>query len=157
NKFTIGEAFCRDVLGFAASDLDAPSFDLLEALGFSKKEIDEANDWICGRMTIEGAPHLKEEHLSVFDCANRCGRYGRRFIRHSAHLRMMGVAQPFISGAISKTINMPNNASVEDIRDAYLTSWRYMIKATALYRDGSKLSQPLSTSSADILSEIDDA
>jgi ribonucleoside-diphosphate reductase alpha chain len=153
NKFVLGEEFCRDVLGFPEDRLNAWSFDMLEALGFSREKIEEANDRICGRMTLEGAPHIRAEHLAVFDCANRCGRYGERFIQHAAHLRMMAAAQPFISGAISKTINMPNSATVAEIRDAYKQAWRLMLKAVALYRDGSKLSQPLSTSASDILPE----
>ncbi len=154
NRFTLGDDFCRDVLGFTDEELNDWSFNMLASLGFTKAEIEEANDRVCGRMMVEGAPHLRDEHLPVFDCANRCGRYGRRFIDHPAHLKMMAVAQPFISGAISKTVNMPNGATVADIRDAYMQSWRYMLKAIALYRDGSKLSQPLSTSAGEILTDI---
>jgi len=153
NKFVLGEDFCREALGFTPEQLDSWSFNMLESLGFTRRQIEEANDHVCGRMTIEGAPHLKDEHLSIFDCANKCGRYGKRYIQHMAHLRMMAAAQPFISGAISKTINMPNSASVSEIHDAYLQSWKLMLKAVALYRDGSKLSQPLSTGTADILAE----
>jgi len=97
-------------------------------------------------MTLEGAPHLKEEHLPIFDCANPCGRIGKRFLSVESHIRMMAAAQPFISGAISKTINMPNTSTVKDCKDAYMLSWRLGLKANALYRDGSKLSQPLSSS-----------
>ena len=118
----------------------------LAALGFSKAEIEAANTYCCGAMTLEGAPHLKEEHLAVFDCANPCGRIGRRFLSVDSHILMMAAAQPFISGAISKTINMPNAATVEQCKDAYMLSWRLGLKANALYRDGSKLSQPLSAS-----------
>ena len=152
NQFTLGgEALAR--LGFSPDEYGAPGFDLLAALGFSEEQITAANDRICGRQTIEGAPHLREEHLAVFDCANRNGRYGKRFIHHSGHIGMMAAAQPFISGAISKTINMPNEVSVETVADAYMTSWELGLKAMALYRDGSKASQPLSTSSDDADSE----
>ena len=116
-------------------------------LDFSDEEIEAANDYICGTMTVEGAPYLKEEHLPVFDCANKCGKNGERYIHAHGHIRMMGAVQPFISGAISKTINLPNEASVEEIADAYLLSWKLALKACALYRDGSKLSQPLSNKS----------
>ena len=125
----------------------APNFNLLRHLGFTKKQIDEANDVICGRGTIEGAPHLKDEHLPVFDCANKCGKHGRRFIPVEGHIRMMAAAQPFISGAISKTINLPNEADLDDIKKSYLLSWKLGLKANALYRDGSKLSQPLNVKS----------
>jgi len=146
NKWTLGEAFCIDSLGIAPGALDDPGFELLAALGFARPEIDAANSWCCGAMTLEGAPHLKPEHLPVFDCANPCGRTGRRALSVDSHIRMMAAAQPFISGAISKTINMPNAATVEDCKDAYMLSWRLGLKATALYRDGSKLSQPLASS-----------
>jgi len=154
NKWTLGEAFCIDSLGVAPGALDDPSFELLAALGFARAEIDAANSWCCGAMTLEGAPHLKPEHLAVFDCANPCGRIGRRSLSVDSHIRMMAAAQPFISGAISKTINMPNAATVEDCKDAYMLSWRLGLKATALYRDGSKLSQPLASS---LLGEDEDA
>src|SRR5207302_2817645 len=146
NKWTLGEAFCIDSLGVAPGALDDPSFELLAALGFARAEIDAANSWCCGAMTLEGAPHLKPEHLAVFDCANPCGRIGKRFLSVESHIRMMAAAQPFISGAISKTINMPNAATVEDCKEAYALSWRLGLKANALYRDGSKLSQPLQSS-----------
>ncbi|MCG3199773.1 MAG: vitamin B12-dependent ribonucleotide reductase [Candidatus Omnitrophica bacterium] len=148
NKFNIGEEFCRSHLGIPEEQLAAWDFDLLKAVGFTEGEIEEANQVVCGRMTIEGAPRLAEEHLPVFDCASPCGRTGKRFIQPDGHLRMMAAAQPFISGAISKTINMPNHASVEEVRSAYEKAWRLMLKAIALYRDGSKLSQPLSAQSA---------
>ena len=141
----LGADFCRDVLGVPETTINTPGASILSALEFTREEIDAANDYICGTMTIEGAPQLKEEHYAVFDCANKCGRKGRRFIAHEAHIRMMAAAQPFISGAISKTINMPNHASVEEVKNAYLMSWKLGIKANALYRDGSKLSQPLSS------------
>ena len=116
---------------------------MLAALGFTKREIDAANIHVCGAMTVEGAPHLRPEHYAVFDCANPCGRIGKRYLSVESHIRMMAAAQPFISGAISKTINMPNEATVEDCKEAYLLSWKLALKANALYRDGSKLSQPL--------------
>jgi len=144
NKWTLGEDFCRDQLKFPAEDLASPAFDLLAALGFSKREIEAANTYVCGAMTVEGAPHLKPAHYPVFDCANPCGRTGKRYLSVESHIRMMAAAQPFISGAISKTINMPNDATVEDCKAAYLLSWKLALKANALYRDGSKLSQPLS-------------
>ncbi len=146
NKWTLGEDFCREKLGFTDEQLDDFSFDMLAALGFNKKEIEAANIHICGAMTLEGAPHLKEEHLPVFDCANPCGKIGKRYLSVESHIRMMAAAQPFISGAISKTINMPNEATVEDCKEAYLLSWKLALKANALYRDGSKLSQPLNAS-----------
>ncbi len=143
NKWTIGEAFLTETLGIPAEKLSDPAFDLLAHLGFSKSEIDAANTHVCGAMTLEGAPHLKDEHLPVFDCANPCGRTGKRYLSVDSHIRMMASAQPFISGAISKTINMPNDATVDDCKSAYMLSWKLAVKANALYRDGSKLSQPL--------------
>ena len=145
NKWTLGEEFCRDKLGISAEDLATPSFDLLAAIGFGKREIEAANIHVCGAMTVEGAPHLKAEHYPVFDCANPCGRTGKRYLSVESHIRMMAAAQPFICGAISKTINMPNEATVEDCKAAYLLSWKLALKANALYRDGSKLSQPLNS------------
>jgi ribonucleoside-diphosphate reductase alpha chain len=152
NQWSLGEATLQR-LGFTAEQYNAADFDLLRALGFTREELDAANNYICGTMTIEGAPHLKEEHYSAFDCANKCGKIGRRFIQHMGHVRMMAAAQPFISGAISKTINMPNEATVQDIQEAYLRSWDLGLKSIALYRDGSKLSQPLSTKGSDKTSE----
>ena len=146
NKFTLGEEFCKDVLGFTDEQLNDFTFEMLPALGFSRKDIDAANIHVCGAMTLEGAPHLKDEHLPVFDCANPCGRIGKRYLSVDSHIRMMAAAQPFISGAISKTINMPNDATVEDCTAAYMLSWKLALKANALYRDGSKLSQPLNAS-----------
>jgi ribonucleoside-diphosphate reductase alpha chain len=146
NKFTFGEEFCLNKLGFTQAQLNEANFNMLKALGFTQEEIAAANDFCCGTMTVEGAPHLKTEHLPVFDCANRCGRIGQRSIAVDAHIRMMAAAQPFISGAISKTINMPADATLEDVKAAYLLAWKSMVKAVALYRDGSKLSQPLSAS-----------
>jgi ribonucleoside-diphosphate reductase alpha chain len=146
NVYTLGEE-CLQRLGFKPEQYYNLEWSLLEALGFSDSEIEAANNYVCGTMTVEGAPGLKEEHLAVFDCANKCGRIGKRYIHAHGHIRMMGAAQPFISGAISKTINLPNEATVEDIADAYMLSWQLGLKACALYRDGSKLSQPLSTKS----------
>lgn len=145
NKWTFGEDFLRDTLKLDPEAIAAPGFDLLTALGFSKREIEAANIHICGAMTVEGAPHLKAEHYSVFDCANPCGKIGKRYLSVESHIRMMAASQPFISGAISKTINMPNDATVEDCKSAYLLSWKLALKANALYRDGSKLSQPLNS------------
>jgi len=146
NVYTLGES-CLQRLGFTAEQYYAPDFSLLHELGFSDDEIDAANDYACGTMTVEGAPFLKPEHLSVFDCANKCGKKGERFIHAHGHIRMMGAVQPFISGAISKTINLPNEANIEEIKDCYYLSWQLGLKACALYRDGSKLSQPLSNKS----------
>jgi ribonucleoside-diphosphate reductase alpha chain len=146
NVFTFGEETLQR-LGFTVDEYTSFDFDLLRAIGFTREQIREANDHICGRQTIEGAPHVKEEHLTVFDTANRNGKYGQRFIHHNGHIKMMAAAQPFISGAISKTINMPNEATVEEIEGAYHLSWELGIKAMALYRDGSKASQPLSSTS----------
>ncbi|SMX31494.1 vitamin B12-dependent ribonucleotide reductase [Octadecabacter ascidiaceicola] len=143
NQWTLGEEFCTKVLGIPADKLNDPTFDLLKSLGFSKEETDLANDHVCGTMTLEGAPHLKEEHYNVFDCANPCGKKGKRFLSVNSHITMMAAAQSFISGAISKTINMANDATIEDCQKAYELSWSLGIKANALYRDGSKLSQPL--------------
>ena len=145
NKWQLGEDFCTEVLGLDADAMDDLDFDMLAALGFTKQEIEAANLHVCGAMTLEGAPGLKDEHLPVFDCANPCGRIGKRYLSVESHIRMMAAAQPFISGAISKTINMPNNASVEDCKESYLLSWKLALKANALYRDGSKLSQPLNS------------
>jgi ribonucleoside-diphosphate reductase alpha chain len=145
NKWTLGEEFCTGKLGLTAAQLDQPDFDLLKALGFSKAEIDAANLHVCGAMTLEGAPHIKDQHLPVFDCANPCGRLGKRSLSVESHIRMLAAAQPFISGAISKTINMPNNASVKECGESYMLSWKLGLKANALYRDGSKLSQPLAS------------
>jgi ribonucleoside-diphosphate reductase alpha chain len=153
NKWTFGEDFIRDTLGIGAEAIAAPNFDLLSAVGFTKREIEAANVHICGAMTVEGAPHLKAEHYNVFDCANPCGKIGKRYLSVESHIRMMAASQPFISGAISKTINMPNDATVEDCKSAYLLSWKLALKANALYRDGSKLSQPLNSQ---LISDEDD-
>ncbi len=146
NVYTLGEE-CLQRLGFTPEQYFDFEWSLLEALGYTEKEIEAANDYICGSMTIEGAPFLKDQHLAVFDCANKCGKKGVRYIHAHGHIRMMSAAQPFISGAISKTINLPHEATVEEIADAYLLSWQLGLKACALYRDGSKLSQPLSNKS----------
>lgn len=146
NKFSLGEP-CLERLGFTADQYNDWNFDLLDSLGFSDDEIDAANDYICGTMTVEGAPALKPEHLPVFDCANKCGKKGERFIHAHGHIKMMAACQPFLSGAISKTINLPHEATVEEIADCYMLSWKLGLKANALYRDGSKLSQPLSNKS----------
>jgi ribonucleoside-diphosphate reductase alpha chain len=146
NVYTLGET-CLQRLGFTPGQYNDFEWSLLEALGYSDDQIDAANVYICGTMTVEGAPHLKDEHLSVFDCANKCGATGERFIHAHGHIRMMAAAQPFLSGAISKTINLPNEASIEEIADSYRLSWELGLKACALYRDGSKLSQPLSNKS----------
>ncbi|WP_283646596.1 vitamin B12-dependent ribonucleotide reductase [Marinovum algicola] len=143
NQWTLGEAFCQDVLGIPAARLNDPTFDLLRHLGYSRAEIEAANDHVCGTMTLESAPHLKSEHYVIFDCANPCGKKGKRFLSVNSHIDMMAAAQSFISGAISKTINMANDATIEDCQAAYERSWKMGIKANALYRDGSKLSQPL--------------
>ena len=145
NQWTLGEAFVTGKLGVDAAALNESGFDLLRAIGFSREEIDAANAYACGSMTLEGAPGLDDAHISVFDCANPCGKTGRRFLSVEAHIRMMAAAQSFISGAISKTINMPNDATIEDCLAAYALSHRLAVKANALYRDGSKLSQPLAS------------
>jgi len=146
NVYTLGEE-CLQRLGFKPEQYYDMEFSLLEELGFSDEEIEAANDYVCGTMMMEGAPFLKSEHLPVFDCANKCGKKGQRYIHAHGHIRMMAAVQPFISGAISKTINLPNEATVDEIKDCYLLSWQLGIKACALYRDGSKLSQPLSNKS----------
>ena len=143
NQWTLGEEFCTKVLGIPQEKLNDPSFDMLRHLGYTRAEIDAANDHVCGTMTLEGAPHLKEEHMHIFDCANPCGKKGKRYLSVNSHITMMAAAQSFISGAISKTINMPNDATIEDCQKAYELSWSLGTKANALYRDGSKLSQPL--------------
>lgn len=154
NSFTVGKIFMIEKLGLDKEDIGNYNFNLLTALGFSKQEIASANDYVCGTMTIEGAPFLDTKHYPIFDCANKCGKKGTRFIRSNAHIKMMAAAQPFISGAISKTINLPNSATVDDIKKAYMESWKLGIKANALYRDGSKLSQPLNTLSDEELEEL---
>ncbi len=154
NQWTLGEQFCTQTLGIPAAKLNDPSFDLLRHLGYAKADIDAANDHVCGTMTLEGAPHLSEDHYHIFDCANPCGKKGKRFLSVNSHITMMAAAQSFISGAISKTINMPNDATIEDCQAAYELSHRLGVKANALYRDGSKLSQPLA---AALIEDDDDA
>ena len=157
NKYALGEDFCREKLNLDEAQLADPNLNLLEAVGLTPAQISEANDFVCGKMTLEGAPHLKEEHLAVFDCASKCGRTGERFIRPLAHVQMMAAAQPFISGAISKTINMPAESTIHDIQEIYGESWGRMTKAIAIYRDGSKLSQPLSAQSeAELFCSLDE-
>jgi ribonucleoside-diphosphate reductase alpha chain len=156
NKWSLGEDFCKTKLKLTDAQLNDFGFDMLAALGFSKADIDAANEYCCGTMTVEGAPHLKDKHLAVFDCANPCGKIGKRFLSAQSHIHMMAAAQPFISGAISKTINMPNSATVEECKDAYMLSWKLCLKANALYRDGSKLSQPLNAAIAAELADVDD-
>ena len=146
NQWVLGEE-AMERLGFTPEEYNSEGFSLLRALGFSKKEIAAANDYVCGTMTVEGAPFLKDEHLAVFDCANKCGEKGERYIHAHGHIKMMAAAQPFLSGAISKTINLPNEATIEDIKSCYQLSWELGTKANALYRDGCKLSQPLSNKS----------
>ena len=146
NRFTLGEDFCRDVLNLREEQYSDFTFDILAAAGFTKAHIEEANIYCCGAMTLEGAPGLKDEDLSVFDCANPCGKIGKRALSVASHIKMMAASQPFISGAISKTVNMPNEATVEECKEAYMLSWKLALKANALYRDGSKLSQPLNAS-----------
>jgi ribonucleoside-diphosphate reductase alpha chain len=146
NVYNLGEA-CLQRIGFTSTQYNDFSWSLLEALGYTDEQIEEANIYVCGTMTVEGAPFLKEEHLPVFDCANKCGSIGERYIHAHGHIRMMAAAQPFLSGAISKTINLPHEATIEEIADSYRLSWELGLKACALYRDGSKLSQPLSNKS----------
>ncbi len=148
NKFNLGEA-CLERLGFTPEEYNDWEWNMLEALGFTEEQIQKANEYICGTMTVEGAPFLKKEHYSIFDCANKCGEKGQRYIHATGHIRMMGACQPFLSGAISKTINLPNEATMEEIAECYRMSWELGLKANALYRDGSKLSQPLSNKSDD--------
>jgi len=153
NRWILGEEFCAS-LGFSEEQLSDPGFDMLLALGACQDDVDAANDYVCGTMTIEGAPHLKLEHLPVFDCASSCGKKGLRYIKHMAHVRMMSAVQPFISGAISKTVNMPPTATTVEISEVYKSAWQHMVKAITVYRDGSKLSQPLNNSSYQDLDEV---
>lgn len=158
SRWSLGDDFCKHVLKLKDEDLKKPDCNILKLMGFTQAQIDEVNEYVCGTMTIEGAPYLKKEHLPVFDCANKCGRKGTRYISADGHIKMMAAAQPFISGAISKTINMPYEALLSDIGAAYFKSWRYMLKANALYRDGSKLSQPLNATASswsEIFEEVD--
>ena len=154
NQWTLGDDFCTKTLGIPHEKLNDPTFDLLRHLGYTKQDIEAANDHVCGTMTLEGAPFLKEEHYHIFDCANPCGKKGKRYLSVDSHIHMMAAAQSFISGAISKTINMPNDATIEDCQKAYELSWSLGVKANALYRDGSKLSQPLASA---LVEDDDDA
>jgi ribonucleoside-diphosphate reductase alpha chain len=138
NQWTLGEEFYNKIM-------HGKKGNFLNALGFSNLEIKAANEYICGTMTIEGSPHLKEEHYPIFDCANKCGKNGKRYIHPYGHLKMLAANQTFISGAISKTINMPHDWTIKQIKTAYYDAWKMMIKGVALYRDGCKLSQPLNT------------
>ena len=153
NKWSLGEDFLEKI-GIPEERYNDPSFNLLSELGYTEKEIDEANDYVCGTMMIEGAPHLREEHLPIFDTANKCGKKGTRFIASTGHINIMAAAQPFISGAISKTVNMPDWSEVSEIGEIYTKSWKLMLKAIAIYRDGSKLSQPLNAANIDDLDEV---
>ncbi|HFB54474.1 MAG TPA: vitamin B12-dependent ribonucleotide reductase, partial [Hellea balneolensis] len=143
SRWAFGDDFCKDILGLSKSQLEKHGSDLLTALKFSKDDVEAANIYCCGAMTIEGAPHIKPEHLPVFDCANPCGRVGTRALSVDAHILMMAASQPFISGAISKTVNIPSTATIDECADVYMSAWKLGLKAIALYRDGSKLSQPL--------------
>ena len=156
NKHNLGDEFCKGVLGLTEEQLEDYDLNILEQIGFTKEEISLANDYVCGTMTTEGAPFLKHEHYPVFDTAGKCGKKGKRFIKSEGHINIMASAQPFISGAISKTINLPNEASIEEIEAAYLKSWKLGLKANALYRDGSKLSQPLNSVTEDLVEELED-
>jgi ribonucleoside-diphosphate reductase alpha chain len=157
NPWSLGKSFCTEVLGLTEAQIADPTLDVLQAIGFTRAEVEAASAFATGTMTVEGAPYLKAADLPVFDCANRCGRKGVRYIAATGHIRAMAAAQPFISGAISKTINMPNEANIDDVKAAYMLSWRLGLKANALYRDGSKLSQPLSSLTAvDMFASVDE-
>ncbi|MFY7966002.1 MAG: vitamin B12-dependent ribonucleotide reductase [Chitinophagaceae bacterium] len=156
NRFVLGDE-CLHRLGFEQDQIEDFSLNILEELGFTEDEIEAAGDYICGTMTVEGAPYLKEEHYPIFDCANKCGNKGTRYIHAHGHIRMMAACQPFLSGAISKTINLPNEAEVAEIADSYKLSWELGLKACALYRDGSKLSQPLSNKADKKKKSVDDS
>lgn len=138
---------CLERLGITKDKADDPEFNLLSYLGFNPSEIATAEEIICGTGTIEGAPHLSSKHYPVFDCAVQSGKHGTRYIHHMGPLKLMAAVQPFISGAISKTVNVPHDATVDDIKELYVEAWRLGVKCLAIYRDGSKGSQPLSTSS----------
>jgi ribonucleoside-diphosphate reductase alpha chain len=146
SAFVLGDD-CLRRLGLELDEAKQPGFNILAALGFSPLQVDEASAVACGHMTLEGAPHLKDEHLPIFDCANRCGKYGKRFIAPLGHVKMMAAAQPFISGAISKTVNLPSSITPEEIERIYIEGWKRGLKALAVYRDGSKVTQPLSDAS----------
>ncbi len=144
NANVLGEAAMAR-LGISKAEYSRPDFNLLRRLAFSNEEIAMSEERICGAQTVEGAPHLRKEHYPVFDCAVPTGRKGRRFIDYMGHVRMMAAAQPFLSGGISKTVNMPENATVENVSEVYMVAWKLGLKAISIYRDGSKLSQPLSS------------
>jgi ribonucleoside-diphosphate reductase alpha chain len=144
SPFALSEQTLRR-LGFGPEEVKRSGFDLLLSLGFTAEKIEAANRAICGWQTVEGAPHVHPDHYAVFDCANRCGPYGKRFLSWESQIRMLAAAQPFISGSISKTINMPADATVEDVKNAYLLAWRLGLKCISIYRDGSKATQPLAT------------
>ncbi|MDR0926763.1 MAG: adenosylcobalamin-dependent ribonucleoside-diphosphate reductase [Ignavibacteria bacterium] len=153
SKFILGDAILSK-LGLSQAEIDNPNLEILPLLGFTDAEIDAANDYVCGTMMLEGAPHIKPEHIAIFDCASKCGKKGQRFIDYMAHLRIMSAAQPFITGAISKTVNMPANATVDEVSNVHISAWEMMLKAIAIYRDGSKLSQPLNSAMLDGLDEV---
>jgi len=157
NPFSLGKEYCINNLKISSDKLNDKNFNLLKELGFTSEEINAANEYVFGTNTIEGAPHLKVEHYPIFDTANKCGKKGTRFLSPEAHIKMIAAAQPFISGAISKTINLPNHATIDDIKNAYMLSWKLGLKANALYRDGSKLSQPLNSLTEDEKEEIIEA
>jgi len=155
NRYALGDDFLRDVLKLTDVQISDPELNVLKVIGISDDVISNANNYVCGTMTIEGAPHLKDKHLAVFDCASKCGRTGQRYISWEGHIRMMAACQPFLSGAISKTINMDNSATIAEISEAYLLSWELGTKANAIYRDGSKLSQPLNAQAFNDLGLMD--
>lgn len=158
SRFIIGDDFLRDTLKLTEEEMADPNLNVLKRMDFTDQQIQQANDYVCGTMTLEGAPNLKDIDLPVFDCASKCGCYGTRMISVDGHIRMMAAVQPYISGAISKTINMPGNCQIIDIANAYHLSWKLMLKANAIYRDGSKLSQPLQANAYEDLAlmEIED-
>jgi ribonucleoside-diphosphate reductase alpha chain len=156
SRFALGDDFIRNTLKIDDQKLADPSLNILKEIGFTDEDIKIANEYICGTMTVEGAPHLNIKHLPVFDCANKCGRTGTRLINYEGHIRMMAACQPYLSGAISKTINMAGDATIGDIANAYRLSWSLMTKANAIYRDGSKLSQPLNATAFDELALLEE-
>ncbi len=145
-RFGLGDDLLKRI-GVPVEAFQKPTFNFLSWAGVGGEQLREANEIILGTMTVEGAPHLKPEHLPIFDCANKCGNKGERFIAPMGHVRMMAATQPFLSGAISKTVNLPHETTVEEIQDIYFQGWKLGLKAVALYRDGCKLSQALSTKS----------
>ena len=155
SRYTVGDDFLRNTLKLTDEQIENPDLNVLKEMGFTPQEIQQANDYVCGTMTLEGAPFVKESDLPVFDCASRCGKYGKRFISYEGHLRMMAACQPYLSGAISKTVNLPGNCTVADIEHAHHLAWSLMIKGVAVYRDGSKLSQPLNAVAFEELADLD--